>query len=59
MYGVFLHGSPFMCVVSLQNRRDFGRRMVSILLVKVIAAISEFFSSGGLWREGNIYQGGG
>ena len=30
-----------------------------IFLVKVIAAISDFFSSGGLWKEGNIYQGGG
>ena len=48
-----------MCVVSLQNRCDFGRRMDSILLVKVIAAISDFFRSGGLWREENIYQGAG
>ena len=47
-----------MCVVSLQNRCDFGRRMVSIFLVKVIATISNFFRSGGLWREENIYQGG-
>ena len=34
-----------------------GVILTGIFLVKVIAAISDFFSSGRLWKEGNIYQG--
>ena len=36
-----------------------GEILTGIFLVKVKAAISDFFSSGRLWKEGNIYQGGG
>ena len=36
-----------------------GWLSTGIFLVKVIATISDFFSSGRLWKEGNIYQGGG
>ena len=34
-----------------------GEILTGIFLVKVKAAISDFFSSGRLWKEGNIYQG--
>ena len=46
-------------IVNLQNRRNFGRQVVSIFLVKVIAAIFYIFSGGRLKRERNFYQGGG
>ena len=46
-------------IVNLQNRHNFGRQVVSIFLVKVIAAIFYIFSSGRLKRERNFYQRGG
>ena len=60
MYGMFLLlGSPLMCVVSLQNWRNFGRQVVSILSVKVKTAIFDFFRSGRFKSERNFYQGFG
>lgn len=57
MYGMFLLGSPLMCVVSLQNWHNFGRQVVSILSVKVKTAIFDFFRSGRFKSKRNFYQG--
>lgn len=47
---------------SLQSRRNGGRRVTGrvlwINLVRTMAAIFNFYNSGGLGRERNLYQGG-
>lgn len=47
---------------SLQSRRNGGRRVTGrvlwINLVRTVAAIFNFYNSGGLGRERNLYQGG-
>ena len=45
--------------VSLQSRRNFGERVLSIFLTKIMAAIFDFNGSGRLGREKNLYQEGG
>ena len=52
IYGLWVHPS-------LQSRRNFGERMLIILLTKITAAIFDFNGSGRLGREQNFYQGGG
>ena len=37
--------------IALQSRRDFGRQVLNILWVEVVAAIFGFFSSRRLRRE--------
>ena len=41
--------------VALQSRRDFGERVFSIFLTKIMAAIVDFKGSGRLERERNLY----
>ena len=43
---------------SLQMRRNFGERELSVFLAKILAAIFDFNGSGKLGRETNLYQGG-
>ena len=43
---------------SLQSRRNFDERVLSIFLTKIMAAIFDFNGSGRLVRERNLYQGG-
>ena len=47
---------------SLQSRRNGGRRVTGrvlwINLARTVAAIFNFYNSGGLGRERNLYQGG-
>ena len=45
--------SQYRAIVSLQSRRNFGERLLSISLTKIMAAIFDF---NGSWR---LYQGGG
>ena len=47
----------WMSQTSLQSKRNFCGRVLNTILVKVIAAIFDFYSSGGLGREINLYQG--
>ena len=44
---------------SPQSRRNFGERLISIFLTKIIAAIFSFNGSGRLGRKKNLYQEGG
>ena len=44
--------------LNLQSRRNFGERVLSIFLTKIMAAIFDFNGSGRLGREGNLYHGG-
>lgn len=44
--------------LSLQSRRKFGERLLSIFLVKIVTATFYFNASGKLRRERNLYQGG-
>ena len=46
-------------VGSVQSRRNFGERVLSIFLTKIMAAAFNFNGSGRLGRERNLYQGGG
>ena len=48
-----------VCYLCVEFARRTGVILTGIFLVKVKAAVSDFFSSGRLWKEGNIYQGGG
>ena len=43
---------------NLQNRRNSGTRVLSTFLVKIIAAISNFYSCGTLGGEINFIKGG-
>ena len=43
--------------VSLRSRRNFGERVLSIFLAKIIAAIFYFKGRGRLVRERKLYQG--
>ena len=45
-------------ICSLQSRRNFDERVLSIFLTKIMAAIFDFYGSGRLVRERNLYQGG-
>ena len=47
----------WMSQTNLQSKRNFCGRVLNTILVKVIAAIFDFYSSGGLGRERNLYQG--
>ena len=42
-----------------QSRRNFGERVLSIFLTKIMAAAFNFNGSGKLGSERNLYQGGG
>ena len=44
---------------SLQSRRNFGERVLSIFLTKIMAATFDFHGNERLWRERNLYQGSG
>ena len=44
-------------IISMQTRRNFGERVLSIFLTKIMAAIFDFNGSGRLWRERSLYQG--
>ena len=44
---------------SPQSRRNFGERLISILLTKIFAAIFSFNGSGRLGRKKKLYQEGG
>ena len=37
---------------------EVGRQMLSFIFVEIIAAIFDFYSSGRLGRQQNLYQGG-
>ena len=43
---------------SLQSRRNFGGRVLSIFLTKIMTTIFDFNGSGRLGRERNLYQRG-
>ena len=45
-------------VGSVQSRRNFGERVLSIFLTKIMAAVFDFNGSGRFGRERNLYQGG-
>ena len=47
----------WMSQTSLQSKRNFFGRVLNTILVKVIAAIFDIYSSGELGRERNLYQG--
>ena len=49
----------FLLNFRLQVRRNFGERVLSTFLTKIMAAIFHFNGSGRLGREGNLYQGDG
>ena len=44
-------------IISMQTRRNFGERVHSIFLTKIMAAIFDFNGSGRLGRERSLYQG--
>ena len=44
--------------ISLLSRRNFGERVLSNFVTKIMAAIFNFNDSGRLGREINLYQGG-
>ena len=44
-------------IISLQTRRNFGERVLSIFLTKIMATIFDFKGSGRLGRERSLYQG--
>ena len=44
-------------IISLQTRRNFGERVLSIFLTKIMATIFDFNGSGRLGRERSLYQG--
>ena len=44
-------------IISMQTRRNFGERVLSIFLTKIMAAIFDFNGSGRLGRERSLYQG--
>ena len=46
------------CLSSLQSRRNFGERVLSNFITKIIAAIFSSNDSERLGREINLYQGG-
>ena len=46
-------------IISLQSWRNFGERVPSNILTKIMAAIFDFNDSERLGRERNLYQGGG
>ena len=43
-------------IISMQTRRNFGERVLSIFLTKIMAAIFNFKGSGRLGRERSLYQ---
>ena len=45
--------------ISLQSRRNFGERVLSGFITKIMAAIFDFNGSERLGREKNLFQGGG
>ena len=45
--------------ISLQSRRNFGERVLSSFITKIMAAIFDFNGSERLGREKNLFQGGG
>ena len=45
--------------ISLKSTRNFGERVLSIFLAKIMAATSDFNGSGRLGRRRNLYQGEG
>ena len=48
-------GVSFKNTYTLQNRRYFGEWALNIILGKIIAAIFDFYSSGRLGKERNLY----
>lgn len=56
---IFIRLRIFECCNSLQSRRIFGERVLSIFLARIAAVIFEFNESERLGRERNLYQGGG
>ena len=44
-------------IISMQTRRNFGERVLSIFLTKIMATIFDFNGSGRLGRERSLYQG--
>ena len=44
-------------IIFMQTRRNFGERVLSIFLTKIMAAIFDFKGSGRLGRERSLYQG--
>ena len=44
-------------IISMQTRRNFGERVLSIFLTKIMATIFDFKGSGRLGRERSLYQG--
>ena len=52
-------GSKHGKLASLQRKRNFGERVLSIFLAKIVAAIFYFNGSGRLRRERKLYQEGG
>ena len=44
--------------LNLQSRRNFGERVLSIFVTKIMAAIFDFNGSGRLGRERNMYHWG-
>ena len=55
---VFRGGSVVSYRISLLSRRNFGERVLSNFITKIMAAIFNFNDSGRLGREINLYQGG-
>ena len=49
----------FLLNFRLQVRRNFGERVLSTFLTKIMVAIIHFNGSGRLGRERNLYQGDG
>ena len=44
-------------IISMQTRHNFGERVLSIFLTKIMATIFDFNGSGRLGRERSSYQG--
>ena len=44
-------------IISMQTRRNFGERVLSIFWTKIMATIFDFNCSGRLGRERSLYQG--
>ena len=57
MWFEFVVGSR-PCFNSLQSRRHFGERVLSIFSAKIMAAIFDLNGRGRLGRERKLYQGG-
>ena len=61
-YALLASTETYLGDFSLQSRRNGGRRVTGrvlwINLVRTVAAIFNFYNSGGLGRERNLYQGG-